>query len=246
MKITDVMSNIVGHYGLASSNRYHISFEFNNDLATATGVRPSSNPSALGEGSISTGAEKLSYLADEVNIPGYSVSTGEFEGHVPGMNQKYAHTKTFRDFSVTFLMDHTHLPYKVMQKWGEYIFPYQSLESVDSEKGKNFQLTNYYDNYACGMTIYKMEHESSPDLPNRNKDLFATGLYLHNVYPYIINDITVSNGPKQPLKFQVSFYYEYARFLSNDEDGLKDIFRNDPTLGANDLLINSTSTSPFA
>jgi len=201
------MSNIVGPYGLASSNRYQISFEFNGALAAATAVAPSINSTEL----CVTSGEKLSYLADEVNIPGFSVSTGEFEGHVPGMNQKYAHTKTFRDFSVTFLMDHTHLPYKVMQKWGEFIFPYQSLDTIDTEKGRNFIATEYYNNYACGMTIRKLEHEPS-------KDVFTTGLYLHNVYPYIINDMTVSNAPNQPLKFQVSFYYEYSRFLTNDKN----------------------------
>ena len=233
MKITDVMSNIVGPYGLASSNRYQISFEFNRELAAATGVNATSDPSYMEGSEIETNAEKVSYLADEVNIPGYSVSTGEFEGHVPGMNQKYAHTKTFRDFSITFLMDHDHLPYKMMQRWGEYIFPYQNLGKGTSDRDKNYHLTRYYEDYTCNMVILKMENEQF-----RNTSA-VSGLYLHNVYPYIINDMSVSNGPNQPLKFQASFYYEYSRFLTNERN-------RDSTLGLNDLGIFTAASIPFA
>ena len=223
MKIADVMSNIVGPYGLASSNRYQVSFEFNRQLAEATGVNAVRDPSYMERSRIASNAEKVSYLADEVNFPGFSVSTGEFEGHVPGMNQKYAHTKTFRDFSITFLMDHNHLPYKMMQRWGEYIFPYQNLGNGTSYRDRNYHLTRYYEDYTCDMVILKMENE------NPNNVNPVSGLYLHNAYPYIINDMTVSNGPNQPLKFQASFYYEYSRFLTS---GLN----RDSTSGVNDQI----------
>lgn len=210
MKITDVMSNIVGPYGLASSNRYQIGFEFNTELAAATEVNAVNDPSYMEGNGIVSNAEKVSYLADEVNFPGFSVSTGEFEGHVPGMNQKYAHTKTFRDFTITFLMDHNHLPYKMLQKWGEYIFPYQNLgDGTRGDREKNYHLTRYYDEYTCNMLILKMENETP------NNPVPVSGLYLHKVFPYIINDMTVSNAPNQPLKFQASFYYEYSRFLDS-------------------------------
>ena len=125
MKIKDVMSNIIGPGGLASSNRYQISFEFgqNTPLGATVGVFGVPEPRIYQSTSILSNGAKLSYLADEVNIPGYSVSTGDFEGHAPGMNQKYAHTKTFRDFTITFLMDQDHLPFKMLHKWAEFIFP---------------------------------------------------------------------------------------------------------------------------
>lgn len=227
MKITDVMSNIVGPYGLASSNRYQISFEFNSELAAATGVNAVQDPSYMENGNIASAAEKISYLADEVNFPGYSVSTGEFEGHVPGMNQKYAHTKTFRDFTITFLMDHNHLPYKMMQRWGEYIFPYQNLGEGTSDREKNYHLTRYYDEYTCNMVILKMEKEQL-----RNSTA-VSGLYIHNAYPYIVNDMTVSNAPNQPLKFQASFYYEYSRFFTNENN-------RDSSNGSGDLTPSSS------
>ena len=215
MKITNVLSNIIGPSGLASSNRYQISFEFGQNalLANTVGVSGVPEPRIYEGTSIVSEGAKLSYLADEVNIPGFSVSTGDFEGHAPGMNQKYAHTKTFRDFTITFLMDQDHLPYKMLHKWAEFIFPYQKLG--EDARSRDFVLTEYYNNYTCNMVIDKTEH-----IPGKRqlKDKLPvkSSLFLYNVYPYLINDITVSNGPNQPLKFQASFFFEYSKLLRED------------------------------
>ena len=216
MKITDVMSNIIGPSGLASSNRYQISFQFggNPALADAVGVNDSvPNPVIYETGPMDGNAAILSYLADEVNIPGYSVSTGDFEGHAPGMNQKYAHTKTFRDFTITFLMDQDHLPFKMLHKWAEFIFPYQKLG--EDALSRDFVLTNYYNDYTCNMVIDKTELIRS-EKQLKKKLPVKSSLFLYNVYPYLINDITVSNGPNQPLKFQASFFFEYSKLLKDD------------------------------
>ena len=215
MKITNVLSNIIGPSGLASSNRYQISFEFGKNalLANTVGVSGVPEPRIYEGTSIDSEGAKLSYLADEVNIPGFSVSTGDFEGHAPGMNQKYAHTKTFRDFTITFLMDQDHLPYKMLHKWAEFIFPYQKLG--EDARSRDFVLTNYYNDYTCNMVIDKTE--LVPSERQRTDKLPAKStIYLYNVYPYLINDITVSNGPNQPLKFQASFFFEYSKLLKED------------------------------
>ena len=223
MKITNVLSNIIGPSGLASSNRYQISFQFgqNTPLANAVGVFGVSEPRIYEGTSLVSEGAKLSYLADEVNIPGYSISTGDFEGHMPGMNQKYAHTKTFRDFTITFLMNQDHLPYKMLHKWAEFIFPFQNTNGVSIEDAttgpnlRNFVLTEYYNNYTCNMVIDKTELVPS-ERQRKDKLPVKSTIYLYNVYPYLINDITVSNGPNQPLKFQASFFFEYSKLLRED------------------------------
>lgn len=215
MKITNVLSNIIGPSGLASSNRYQISFEFGQNalLANTVGVSGVPEPRMYEGTSIDSEGAKLSYLADEVNIPGFSVSTGDFEGHAPGMNQKYAHTKTFRDFTITFLMDQDHLPFKMLHKWAEFIFPYQKLG--EDARSRDFVLTNYYNDYTCNMVIDKTELVPS-ERQRKDKLPAKSTIYLYNVYPYLINDITVSNGPNQPLKFQASFFFEYSKLLRED------------------------------
>ena len=219
MKITDVMTNILGPGGLASSNRYQIAFQFtdNSKLATAVGIDGIVQTPEIyedTEASLTRKAAKLSYLADEVNIPGFSVSTGDFEGHLPGMNQKFAHTKTYRDFTITFLMDHRHLPYDMLHKWAEFIFIPQSTNGVSlglsGRARNNYVLTNYYNDYTCNMVIDKLERT------DRGESRARSSLYLYNVFPYLINDITVSNGPNQPLKFQASFYFEYSEAVTRD------------------------------
>ena len=213
MKITNVLSNIIGPSGLASSNRYQISFEFGQNalLANTVGVSGVPEPRMYEGTSIDSEGAKLSYLADEVNIPGFSVSTGDFEGHAPGMNQKYAHTKTFRDFTITFLMDQDHLPFKMLHKWAEFIFPYQKLG--EDARSRDFVLTNYYNDYTCNMVIDKTELVPS-ERQRKDKLPAKSTIYLYNVYPYLINDITVSNGPNQPLKFQASFFFEYSKLIN--------------------------------
>ena len=219
MKITDVMTNILGPGGLASSNRYQIAFQFtdNSKLATAVGIDGIVQTPEIYDNtaeSLTRKAAKLSYLADEVNIPGFSVSTGDFEGHFPGMNQKFAHTKTYRDFTITFLMDHRHLPYDMLHKWTEFIFIPQSTNGVSlglsGRARNNYVLTNYYNDYTCNMVIDKLERT------DRGQSRAMSSLYLYNVFPYLINDITVSNGPNQPLKFQASFYLEYYEAVTRD------------------------------
>lgn len=225
MKITDVMTNIVGPNGLASSNRYQISFQFGESPALANAVGRDfigvSESDIYETGPMNTNAAKLSYLADEVNIPGFSISTGDFEGHMPGMNQKYAHTKTFRDFTITFLMDHNHLPYKLLHRWAEFIFPFQASNGVSVESKatgpllRNYVLTNYYNDYTCNMVIDKVE-PTFGETDTSKKLRSKSTVFLYNVYPYLINDITVSNGPNQLLKFQASFYFEYSKLLRED------------------------------
>ena len=219
MKINEVMTNILGPGGLASSNQYQIAFQFtdNRKLARAVGIDGVVQTPSIYENtkeSLTRKAAKLSYLADEVNIPGFSVSTGDFEGHLPGMNQKFAHTKTYRDFTITFLMDHRHLPYDMLHKWTEFIFIPQSTNGVSlglsGRARNNYVLTNYYNDYTCNMAIDKLERTEAKKTGARSS------LYLYNVFPYLINDITVSNGPNQPLKFQASFYFEYSEAVTRD------------------------------
>lgn len=242
MKITDILNNIVGPGGLAASNRYQVSFLPTGTLKDAIGVSGLNSPHIYekefnGNELINNGI-KLSYLCDELNLPGYSVATGDLKGYVPGINARYAHTKTFRELSMTFLMDRDHLPLKFLQAWGEYIFPYQQIQQpggpVENPSVSNFSanhdyynLTNYYDDYTCDIFIEKIESFNTP--PNeryygKSGSYYSTqGVSKYRIYkafPYIINDMTFSNGPNQPLKLQASFYFEHMREITPSTPGV--------------------------
>ena len=257
MNIDRIRKNIVGDYGLATSNQYHISFVFNPivgegfesllDYMDARGFSFSGNVNPQSFGSNDQGATnsmKLSFLADEVNIPGYSMATGDFKGPVPGINLRYAHTRNFTEFNAAFLMDMDHTPLKFFRLWSDYI---AGLETTGFDDSTRYSQVQYYNHYAHDIIIDKIEPntssvtkmfaKSSADTHN-----VVTRTRLYRAFPYMINDLTASNGPNQPMRLQTTFYYEYF----TTENFTNNIRLRDPTLGANDLPVNQTSTSPFA
>ena len=218
MNIDTIRKNIVGDYGLASSNRYQITIASNPNLSTAIGVTGVDSPiSYESNASATNSGAKLSYLADEVTIPGYNIATGEFKGVVPGINPKYAHTRQFSEANITFMMDHDHLPFKVMHKWADYIFPPQT---EGGESGVAFYKTRYYDDYCADIIIDKIEtgnpelkkqklnEQQRIGLTSRETGYTVTRVHLYKAFPYVMSGVTVSNGPNQPVKFQTTFYFE--------------------------------------
>ena len=146
MNIDRIRKNIVGDYGLASSNQYHISFEIpvginSSGDGTLTefmanrgfNISGHSNPEVFGRNDIVVdNMVRLSFLADEVNIPGFSVATGDFKGSVPGINLRYAHTRNFTEMNVAFLMDMDHTPLKFLRLWSDFIFGFEESYGVSA------------------------------------------------------------------------------------------------------------------
>jgi len=221
MKIDDIRSNIIGDFGLATSNQYHFSILPPNRLSSgvsgktlsdALGIKGSGSPGAYDFSRLDASG-KLSFLCDEINIPGFSVATGDLKGIVPGVNIRYAHTKVFNEFSATFLMDMTHLPFKVMQAWSEYIFLFNE---IGTDPDRNYIINNYYDDYSADIVIQKLEpnrtvDRTKPNLSTKDTMTPVSTVVLYNAFPYTMANISFSNGPNQPVKFQTSFYYEYMK-----------------------------------
>lgn len=255
MNIDAIRANVVGDYGLSSSNKYQISFELKNNLLTEylfnrgiSGIS-STNPIDFesGEDTI-TNATILSFLADEINLPGFSVATGEFKGHVPGINIRYAHTRNFNEANVSFLMDMSHLPLKFLRFWSDFMFGFEQTENI------TYSLMNYYDDYTCDIIIDKLEPNVSPKKrksakSSRDTHTVVTRTKLYNAFPYLVNDATLGNGPNQPYRVQSTFYYEYMRTvdpgdqnrpsfddqLPRDQIGLNFLGRN------GELLLNNSN-----
>ncbi len=211
MKIEDIRKNIVGEFGIANSNRYQIAFlpkTGSRSLGEALGYSPTEQPITMERkfaGDLDTQqTQKISFLADEVQVPGYSIATGDLRGAVPGINMKYAHTKSFPECQITFMMDYDHTPYKIIQKWGEFIFQHDESD-IAASRGRaspdSFIRTNYYDDYTADLIIDKIE----------TGDKVVSRYRLINAFPYTVSSMTYSNGPNQPVKFMANFYFEVLR-----------------------------------
>ena len=212
MNIDTIRKNIVGDYGLASSNRYQISIISGGELSEAIDIQGVTEPRVYEYDQATGNGVKLSYLADEVTLPGYNIATGEFKGPVPGINPKYAHTRQFSEANITFMMDRDHLPFKVMHNWSDFMFPTTEVDGVA------FFKTRYYDDYCADIVIDKMEtgNPNVEKLKPSQRNVLGSGetcypvsrITLKNAFPYVVSGVTVSNGPNQPVKFQTTFYYE--------------------------------------
>ena len=81
--------------------------------------------------------------------------------------------------------------------------------------GEKYSVMPYYDSYTSNIIIDKIEPDSRDNarrFANSSRDTHRTisRTTLVNAYPYLINDVTVNNGPNQPIRFQATFYYEYS------------------------------------
>lgn len=233
MNITDIRKNIIGDYGLSSSNKYQFSFSrASNALLVALGTQVpglgdgttllSDTPINYENPGTITPGVKLSYLCDELNIPGFSVATGDLKGATPGINARYAHTKVFNELSLTFLMDMDHIPYKIMQNWSDFIFSFEDFpfdEDRNKDKRVDMIITQYYDNYCADFVLEKIEPNNNVGGSDRNSLTSAlthksvSRVKIYNAFPYTMANLSFNNGPNQPVRLQVSFYYEYLKML---------------------------------
>lgn len=220
MKVSNILRNVVGNYGLSSSNKYQVSIAKGTaGLLDWIGLQSITDPSLFElDANGNRAATKLSYLCDECNIPGFSFSTGDVKGLNPGINIRHAHTKVFNELSLTFILDMTHLPFNVFQRWSDYIFNRSDTGSPYSPQ--SFSAMRYYDDYCADIIIDKLEPNrkqitkidflNADGTPStRSTHSVVNRIVIKNAFPYSMNNLSFSNGPNQPVRLQVSFYYEY-------------------------------------
>ena len=228
MKIDDIKTHIIGKYGIANSNRYQISFIPGTGLSEWLNYSPMPQPIQYDKkwNTSSGRAQIFSWLADEIQLPGYNVVTGDLKGYVPGINMKYAHTKSFQECQISFILDREHTPYKIMQKWGEYIFEHNDEPTISGDRGRaapdSYIKTRYYDDYTADLLIDKIETK------DKNGKEVVSRYRLTNAYPFTVSAITYANGPNQPLRFMTNFNFEYMRELDPDVDPIEEIVVGNP------------------
>ena len=230
MKISDIRTHIIGKYGIANSNRYQISFIPGGDLGEWLDYSPSASPLEYDKqwSTSSKKAQLFSWLADDVQLPGYNVATGDLKGYVPGINMKYAHTKTFQECQISFILDREHTPFKIMQRWGEYIFQHQDEPSISGDRGRaapdSFIRTAYYDDYTADLIVDKIETK------DKNGTEVVSRYRLINAFPFTVSAITYANGPNQPLRFMANFHFEYMREIDNEVDPVEEYLFDNTTI----------------
>jgi len=190
MNIDRIRANVVGDYGLSSSNKYQVGFMLPSPKRTQGSLLQylfkrgvsnvgTTNPAEFerNDTQVTTGTI-LSYLADEVNIPGFSIATGEFKGFRPGINARYPHTRNPNECSIAFMQDMNHTPLSFIRAWVDYMFGFDITDDLDNGGNRQpYGLMNYYDDYVCDIIIDKLEPNTNTSTKLQAKSSYET----HNV-----------------------------------------------------------------
>jgi len=146
-------------YGVGLSNFYGV--------GVFTGYSNSLLDTYLNAADVNWG-EKVAYYCDEVNIPGLQIATGEYR--IGGMPQfKYAHSNTYTEMTLSFIMDGESSQKAVFDAWLNFIYGMSSSDYVvpgsntagfrynKGTQGSNIGRLMYPDDYVADIIIVKFE-----------------------------------------------------------------------------------------
>ena len=193
-------------------------------------------------------SRKSGILCSEAVLPTSGYATAEVKGDFMGVPQEFAHTRLYTDVDFTFYVDNDYKNLRIFEGWMDFI---SSAGEMNESPDVYFRRFMYPDTYKVDtMYITKFEKDYKRELVYQFK----------NAFPKSMTAIPVSYGAADLLKVNVTFNYD--RYIVNPRNygsrGLSQSTKKeplsdtsapllgDPTLGANDLPTNFTSTSPIA
>lgn len=179
--------------GPAADNRYQALF---------TGVSVGDGPGWAEDVSmVRTLNEYSQYFITNMTMPGSSFATGEMYGdRALGVQRKYAHTRMFNEFSMTFLLEAGMELYGVFDYWMNQISPRYDADGTSIDR-KDIRM-NYYNNYVDPKIILKkFERDGTCSLTTE----------VFNAFPLNISDLSLSSRNQNGvLELTVNFAYETA------------------------------------
>lgn len=169
--------------GPASNNRFMAVFSGNNELA--------------GD-SLRLLNEYSQYFISNMTMPGSSIATGEMFGDLGhGISRKYAHTRIYNEFSMTFILESGMEIYSIFETWLGTV-----VGRPATEKGgvRASHRVGYYDDYVDPKIILKKyERDGSLSLTTE----------VYNAYPLNISDLSLTSSSQNGLlELTVNFAYE--------------------------------------
>ena len=227
--IGSFISRIINEKGASSSSLYEIEF-----VTGSTGYLKSHLKERydidLQQGEGTDNLTDINMLANEVQIPGVSMTSQDIRSVHKGVNMKPAMAKVFNEMDMSFILDVDAMPLRFFKGWQDFILgTSQAKENKERTLGL---VQKFYNDYTMDVEIHKIEKQCG-GIPGTYQS-FSIGLV--KAYPYMVSSIPYSGGSSQVVKLQVGMYYEHAYF-----DNVKDITPPIPTksdrfqnAGAND------------
>jgi len=227
--VTTFVSRILGDGGISSSNQYHV--EFSDPLSKDGVVRPLTAHLDfhygvhLNTGGDSDSVTKVVMLANEVQIPGVSMTAQDVRGVYKGINMKPAMAKVYNELDMSFILDVNSMPFRMFKGWQDFIVGDQVTDIRDGSASAQTHVQRFYDDYTMNIKITKLEKQwpgqADVVIPPEIEHWAPWSITLHKAYPYMVSSIPYSSGSSQVVKLSVGMYYERSYFVDPDKESGK-------------------------
>lgn len=236
--IDSFISRIISEKGASSSSLYEVEFIPGNTGKLKKHLKDNYDIN-LEQGEGSENLTDINLLANEVQIPGVSMTSQDIRSVHKGVNMKPAMAKVFNEMDMSFILDVDAMPLRFFKGWQDFI-----LGTSDAQESKERTLgivQKFYNEYTMDVKIHKIEKQQG-GIPGTYHS-YSIGLV--KAYPYMVSSIPYSGGSSQVVKLQVGMYYEHAYFdsvkdMTPPESTKSDRFQN---AGANELAGTTANIS---
>lgn len=138
----------------------------------------------------------LGLLCKTATLPGTSFATAQVSGHAMGIVQKYAHTRIYPDFTMTFIVDDKYRVVRFFELWQEFI---SSGGQENPTRRAYYHRMEYPVDYKCEtLRIQKFDKDHDHDVEYT---------YI-NAFPRSLAPVTVSYDQSRLLELSVTFTYD--------------------------------------
>ena len=147
----------------------------------------------------------IGLLCKTASLPGTSFATAQVSGHAMGIVQKYAHTRIYPDFTMSFIVDDKYRVVRFFELWQEFI---SSGGAENPTRRAYYHRMEYPVDYKCEtLRIQKFDKDHKHDVE-----------YTYvNAFPRSLAPITVSYDQSRLLELSVTFTYDRHFFGGLDK-----------------------------
>lgn len=203
--IDSFISRIISEKGASSSSQYEIEF-VTGDVPKLKSHLKARYDIDLKQGEGSNNLTDINLLANEVQIPGVSMTSQDIRGLHKGVNMKPAMAKVFNEMDMSFILDVDSMALRFFKGWQDFILG--TSEAKENKERTLGIVQKFYNDYTMDVKIHKIEKQG----PTGAGIYHAFTIGLVKAYPYMVSSIPYSGGSAQVVKLSVGMYYEHAYF----------------------------------
>lgn len=193
MGVSALLANIAAGGGMATSNNYALEFIFPSGVSSVVGGRW--GDLNLIDAKAANDEERMMLFCDEISLPGMQATTGQLTNVLPGSGVWYYPTgRMYNDIQLSFMCDANMTAVKKITDWMQYMF-----KSTDNNQTISLRYPNQYQ---ATMRVRKTEKSKETD-----GGKYSLQYEFANIWPYSADQIPLSYGSSQLVKFTVNFYY---------------------------------------